>query len=505
MRNVLEYLEYNSDVMPDKIFVEDEYGSCTFREMRESCRRIGSFLLNIQLSKNQTSEAEGIGIFMDKGIASVKAFFGSVYAGYYYVPLNIELSDERLENIQSVLNAPCIITDFQHYEKAVELFSNARILLITDLIKSAINNEKLSEIRRRMIDTDPLYAIFTSGSTGIPKGILVCHRSVIDFIDTFTELFSISNQDVIGNQAPFDFDVSVKDIYCSLKKGALLSIIPRKAFTNPTQLMDWICDRGITVMVWAVSALCLITSFHGLEYRVPEKVRQILFSGEVMPLKHLQTWRKFMPDTTYVNLYGPSEITCNCTYHILDQKNSYEEGIPIGVPFPNEDVFLLDKEGNRIDKEGIEGEICVRGTTLALGYLRAPEQNGKFFTNNPLNNAYPERIYHTGDLGQYRKGGKLYFTGRRDFQIKYMGHRIELEEIEHIIDSIKGVERCICIFDEERKKLYAYFTGGISKRELYILLRNRLPAFMVPGAIVQVNSFPLNKNGKVDRKALRNI
>ena len=206
-----------------------------------------------------------------------------------------------------------------------------------------------------------------------------------------------------------------------------------------------------------------------------------------------------------MNLYGPSEITCNCTYHILDPDEEYEDGIPIGIPFPNEDVFLLSPDGKRITEEGTEGEICVRGSALGLGYLRAPEQTAAAFTPNPLNDAYPEIIYRTGDLGCYRADGQLLFTGRRDFQIKYMGHRIELEEIEHAVNGIDQVERCCCVFEESRQKLYGFYMGSLDKKQLHLILRKKLPAFMVPGSLTRVDEFPLNKNGKNDRKKLMEL
>ena len=141
--------------------------------------------------------------------------------------------------------------------------SDLEPLFWEDLLETPENPALLRRVRENALDTDPLYANFTSGSTGTPKGVVVAHRSVIDFIECFTELFHISEEDVIGNQAPFDFDVSVKDIYSAMKTGARLEIIPRPLFSAPAALLDHLCDREVTTMIWAVSALCLITTFHG--------------------------------------------------------------------------------------------------------------------------------------------------------------------------------------------------------------------------------------------------
>ena len=495
MRNVLIYLEQSAEKYPDKIAVEDEYGKCTYTELLENSRRIGSALAD------EIKPKSPVAVFMDKGIDTLCAFFGTLYAGGFYSLLNPRLPEERLKQIQSVLKPAAIITNKENFELAENIFGNT-VYLIDELKAATDNCALLSGIRKNATDTDPIYANFTSGSTGVPKGVLVSHRSVIDFIDNFTEIFSIGESDIIGNQAPFDFDVSVKDIYSCLKTGAKLIIIPMRLFSSPAALLDFLCERGVTTMIWAVSALCLISTFHGLDYKVPDKVNKILFSGEVMPLKHLAYFMNHLPDAVFVNLYGPTEITCNCTYHVIDRSRNYDNGIPIGKAFPNKDVFLLDDNDELITSENTLGEICVRGTALALGYYNAPEQTKRAFVQNPLNPNYPEAIYRTGDFGKYDENGELIFCGRKDFQIKHMGHRIELEEIERAINGTPGIERCCCIFDEVKSKLYGFYVGALDKKELHRKLRERLPEFMIPNALRKLDDLPLTNNGKIDRKAL---
>ncbi len=422
-KNILELLENSAINYPERIAVKEENKYICYSKLVNQSKQMGSKLSEFIKS------GEAVGVFMEKGIDALCTFLGTVYAGAFYAMLNTELPDMRLRQIQSVLHTRFIITTVDLKEKATALFSDVLIITVDQLQKSMINEKRLQSIRSYCIDTDPLYINFTSGSTGIPKGIVISHRSVIDFIDCFTDIFSITGEDIIANQAPFDFDVSVKDIYSAIKVGATLVIVPRQLFSAPVKLIDYLCDNRVTTMIWAVSALCLISTFHGLEYRTPKSVSKILFSGEVMPYKHLCQWQKHLPDAIYVNLYGPTEITCNCTYHILDKNRDYSNGIPIGKHFPNEDVFLLNKNNEKITETDTVGTIIVRGTALALGYYNLPEKNSAHFIQNPLNSAYPELVYETGDLGMYNIDGDIVFCGRADNQIKYMGHRIELEEI----------------------------------------------------------------------------
>lgn len=496
MTNILEYLERSAQLHPEKPALVDERQSITFAQALEDSRRVGSSLA-LSLTKGQP-----VAVYMEKSVENLCAFWGIVYAGGFYVSFNTQLPTSRLQQMQSVLQAPFVITDEEHRAALEEVFPPHRILLYQDLVKSAVDRAMLAQIRQRHVDTAPLYANFTSGSTGVPKAVVVGHRSTLDFIDHFCPIFSITQKDVIANQAPFDFDVSVKDIYSALATGATLVLVPRPLFSQPQQLLDFLCEHRATTLIWAVSALCLITTVHGLDYRTPETVNKVLFSGEVMPAKHLKIWMEHLPRAQFVNLYGPTEITCNCTYHIIDRERSYPDGIPMGQAFPNEDVFLLDGDDQLVTSPNVVGEVCVRGSALALGYYRNPEQTAAAFPNNPLNPCYPERIYRTGDLARYSTLGELHFCGRKDFQIKHMGHRIELEEIERAVSNLPGIHRCCCVFHSEKHRLYAFYQGELTSKELRLQLLPTLPPYMIPNVFRQVDQFPLNKNGKIDRTLL---
>ena len=495
MKTVLEYLEKSTKKHSEKVAVIDENGKYTYKELEKMSKKIGTAISEKFEARNP------VPVLMEKGRLTLATFFGAAYAGCFYVLLNSDLPKARLEHIMEVLGAKYLITDKEHFGTATELINDKSILLIEDLQKTEVNQNKLDGIRGKVLDIDPLYANFTSGSTGVPKGVLVSHHSVMDFIDNFTEIFGINNEDIIANQAPFDFDVSVKDIYSAISQGATLVIVPKKLFSLPAQLLDFLCENRVTTMVWAVSALCLITTFHALDYKTPETVNKILFSGEVMPIKHLKQWIAHLPNAMFVNLYGPTEITCNCTYHIVDKTKEYEK-IPVGNAFPNEEVFLLDENDKLVRTARTIGEICVRGVCLALGYFNNKEQTLSRFVQNPLNDKYIDIIYRTGDLGEYDEDGELYFLGRKDFQIKHMGHRIELEEIERAMEQVQGVERGCCIFDEHKGKINGFYVGNIEKTDVIKYLRENLPVFMVPNTLTKIDKFPITKNGKIDRKEL---
>lgn len=504
MDNVLEYLEASAASFPDKTAARDDKTSCTYAELLTDAKKIGALLAG------KTDIRKPIVVFMDKSVITLKAFMGILYAGCFYTLVDPSFPAERIRQIFGVLKSSIVITEREYTEKLCSAGYNSEILYTDELINNGDTEEadsKLLNIRHRLIDTDPVYCNFTSGSTGVPKGVLICHRSVIDFIGEFTKEFHITCDDVIGNQAPFDFDVSVKDIYSTLKMGATLVIIPKSYFMFPNAVVDMLDDNKVTTLIWAVSALCLLNRLHGLKHKVPSRINKIMFSGEMMPVKQLNAWRSYYPDALFVNLYGPTEITCNCTYYILDREFSDDDKLPMGNAFANERVFLLDEGDREIspDNIGVTGELCVAGTALALGYYKNPTATGKAFTKNPLQDDFPETIYRTGDLAYYGSDGMLYFAGRKDFQIKHMGHRIELEEIESVLGSVSSVEHACCFFDEKKGKIVAFYVGNDDKKQVLYEMKQKVPEYMLPNILRCVETLPLTKNGKTDRKLLRDM
>lgn len=498
MKSILEYLENSAGRYPDKMIFSDEQHNITYAGFLENAKRVGSKICDIV--GNVTKKP--IVVYIDRCVESIEAFIGVVYSGNFYVPVDNSLPEKRKKTIIDTLD-PIMIVCLE--KEQMDLINDKRNILLRDLENACINDEQLNKIQDDQIDTDPLYAIFTSGSTGVPKGVLVSHRSVLDLIDNFAETFHFNHENVWGNQAPFDFDVSVKDIYSTMKAGGTMYIIPRRFFSMPLKLIEYLNENKINTAIWATSALVIIANFKTFDKILPLYLRQIMFSGEVMPNKILNYWRSFLKDLQYVNLYGPTEITCNCTYYIVDRAFANEESLPIGRKFKNTDIILLDNERKKEVAKGEIGELCVRGSSLALGYYNNHEKTTEAFIQNPLNNSYPELIYCTGDLVKYNENGELIFLSRRDFQIKHMGHRIELGEIEVAVNAIDFIEAAVCIYDAEKEKIVLFYQAKEEcKKEIVEALQEVLPKYMWPNKFVRYKKLPLNKNNKIDRAMLKN-
>lgn len=497
MDNILEYLEKTVSKYPRQIAVDDGSICFTWGELENLSKRTGSAF------SRKTETKKPIAILMKKSSITLAAMFGAVYAGCFYVVIDPEQPSERIGKILDILSPEIVVVNSESADLLEGTKYCGKKYFIYDAVCEKPDLENLKEIRKNRSAEDLLYGIFTSGSTGVPKGVVVSHRAVIDFITHFVNIFGFTQKERIGNQAPFDFDVSVKDIYSCVFTGARLVLIPREMFSTPSMLIDYLCDNDVTALIWAASALSLIASLKGLSYRVPQTVKKIFFSGEVMPVKQLRKWQEALCGAEFVNLYGPSEITCNCTYYRVNKLFEDDEKIPIGGAFPGRRVFLLDEEGKEVTDRGMTGEICVMGESLSEGYYHNKGETDRHFFYKKIVGNKEERCYMTGDLGYYGEDGQLFFAGRKDFQIKHMGHRVELEEIESAMEQIDGVERGLCVVDGKRNMIVGFYIGNADVTQVRQKIKTKLPIYMIPHKLVKTDFMPLNKNGKKDREYFR--
>lgn len=492
--NVLQLLEKNVQEFPDKIALGDEKKQLTYLEYYNISRKIAAYLIE----KLNGRMCCPVAVLIDRNVDSVLAFMGVAYSGNFYVPIDMTMPESRVQLIYDTVRPVLIIDARERYQK------DGQIILLKDAMGCDIDHKKLEQVRMAMIDTDPLYAIFTSGSTGVPKGVAVSHKSVLDLVGAFAMTFGFDDSLVFGNQAPFDFDVSVKDIYNALSCGGTLQILSKKLFKFPKLLIEYLLQKKINILIWAVSALRIVADFNTFEATAVPALRYIMFSGEVMPVKTLNYWMDRLPAARYINLYGPTEITCNCTYFEVNRHFDNEESLPIGKAFPNSRVMLKDDQGNFIQTPGQTGEICVAGTCLALGYWNNPEKTGEVFIDNPGISAYESKIYTTGDLGYYNPDGDLIFTSRKDYQIKHMGHRIELGEIETALNAMPFLTISCCLYDSIKEEIICFYQAHSEcRKEIVKELSKKLPKYMWPNKYVYYDEIPVNKNGKIDRAALQ--
>ena len=496
-KNVLEYLEQTVLRVPDKTAYSDGTDSLSFREVYDRARSVGSFLAR------EGYVRKPVVVFMKKHPNAITAFYGVLYSGCYYVPLDEEMPQYRIQLIFDTLAPEAVICDGETIRLAEKYGLGGRHYLFEELAAAPVDEERLARIRDRQISTDPIYVVFTSGSTGVPKGVVACHRSVIDYIENLSEILRVSENTVFGNQAPLYFDACLKELYPTLKFGASAYLIPKGLFMFPIKLVEFLREYRINTVCWVASALSLISGFRVLDKLVPDTLHTIAFGSEVFPVKQYEQWKKALPDTRFINLYGPTETTGMCCYFEVNREFGPDEAIPIGRPFPNREILLLTADGKEAPA-GEPGEICIRGNALTMGYYNAPDKTAEVFVQNPLNPHYPELIYRTGDLGKYNERGELVFVSRKDYQIKHMGHRIELAEIELSVSRMEHVELSCCVYDREREKIVLYYVGSASPKEVTAYLKECLPRYMIPNTIEALEQMPLTANGKIDRVLLKN-
>ncbi|MDF2486502.1 MAG: hypothetical protein K0R46_2670 [Herbinix sp.] len=494
--NVLEYLEQIVDKLPDKTAYANEEMGYTFRQVYDYSRSIGTLLIEKGLSK------EPIVVFMSKHPREIVTFYGVIYSGNYYVPIDEEMPRLRIELIFENLKPRAVICDNETSKLLDHLPFDGEVLLYDMMILQNPKDNLLQEQRERQLDTDPIYVVFTSGSTGVPKGVVACHRSVIDYVDTLSDILRVKHDTVFGIQVPLYVDACLKELYPTLKYGATAYIIPKNLFLFPLQLLEFLNEHKINTVCWVVSALTMISAFGALEKVTPRYFHTVAFGSEVFPIKQYYLWKKHLPKARFINLYGPTEATGMSCYYEVDREFAPEETIPIGKPFKNKEIILLD-ENNQIPKCGEEGEICIRGTGLTLGYYNNLEKTNEVFVQNPMNHSYPELIYRTGDIGKYNKHGELMFVSRKDNQIKHMGHRIELGEIESATNQIDGIKSACAIFEQVKKKIILYYVGELTNAQIALKLKEKLPRYMIPNIIECLKEMPLTSNGKINRALLK--
>ena len=482
MSSIVDKLNLPCRIEEDFIFLKDENKSYTYNEFMKKTVYFASILAENGW-KNRA-----VAVRASHTADTIISFVSILLSGNYYVALSTEAPEAFISRIKEQVTFE-IFPEIP--EDGIARFSD------TDL---RCRYEELAQKRQDIKDEDPLYLVFTSGSTGIPKGIVKSHENMWDFIQAYDKEFSFDSETVLGNQAPFYFDASAKDIYLSLYKKCRMVVIDTGLFMKPKELVEYLNREQITVIQWVPSALSIVASLGTFDLVKPVTLQQVFFVGEKFPVKHLRVWMNALLDTRFINLYGSSEMAGICAFCVLDREEIMNmEEIPIGNALSNSSVFLWDAEGQKcITEKGKSGEIRVRSRALARGYLGDKEQSREVFLRES------EGIcFCTGDSACYDEKGRLVFVGRKDFQIKHMGHRIELEEIETAVLQSTFITDACCIY--HKNKIQLFVCGEVDKAQLTTELRERIPEYMLPNKITILDEIPVNANGKKDRGQLQKL
>lgn len=494
---VLEDLSRQIAAQPEAVAVADAADKWTFARLGDGSDRLASCLIRQGVQPGQP-----VGVVARRSAAVVALFLAVLKAGGFYVPLDPDWKPEKLAHVCANAGLRLVLDT----QTPGPLPDGVTALVCGQAEWEApADAAALSAIAARLRPEDPLYLIYTSGSTGVPKGVLKTHGAMQSYIAAFTARYPATPADALGNQTPFFFDASAKDLYWMLHDGCRLEVLDTGLFSQPYHLIEYLNDRHITLISWVPSALVIVSQLDTFADILPNDLRAVFFIGEVFPMKHFLIWQNALPGVKFVNLYGQSELAGACCYYEVDRAFAPDDTLPIGRPFANAEIFLLD--GDRVITEpGQIGEIGIVSPALAAGYFGDAEKTAVAFCTF-RDGARTLRLFRTGDMARYTPEGLLVFAARCDAQIKHMGYRIELGEIEAAANSLPEITGCACLYDTAKNRIVLFCTvqSGATKASLRKALREKLSTYMIPSKIEILPQLPRNANGKTDRVLLRTL
>lgn len=482
-------------------------GAFSYRRLLEISETIAH-----QLRAAGVSRGNVVAIFHSKRVEGYAAMLACLEIGAPYVNLDEDNPPERMGRILVACNPVLALADAAVSAAALETCTQCGVEVrrLDQAWAAAEISASPGTPLEQVIGTDIAYLMFTSGSTGVPKGVAISHAQVINLVAWAQTEFSITNADVLTNVNPMYFDNSVFDFYAALFNGATLAAIPRAVLRDGRLLVQQVCDVGCTIWFSVPSLLIYLMTTRSLASDSWPALRALVFGGEGYPKPELRKLFELLgARIRLVNVYGPTECTCICSAYDISAGDFAElTGYPpIGSLAPNFRGLLL--EGDIPVGPGEVGELCLLGPNVGLGYFRDPQRTALSFVANPCCPTHREPMYRTGDLMRLSPDGvHLLFVGRIDNQIKHMGYRIELEEIEAALALVPGVVQCAVVYRRVRSQfgnLIAYVAARSPAPDAETLLeqlRSRLPSYMIPNHLEIRSELPKNPNGKVDRKRL---
>ncbi len=519
-------LEASAERHPESTAVVSGDRSLTYGQLEDAANRLANALIACGVTRG-----DRVGIHLTKSIWSVVSVHAIHKAGAAYVPLDPNAPPERARYILGAAGIKVLITERSKALRLTQpepcsLDSLLQTVVSVDdchdlpaaLAGTAINLSDVlahGDSRRpesTTIWTDLAYILFTSGSTGKPKGVMISHLNALNFVNWAHREFGVSDRDVVANHAPLHFDLSIFDVFASMKAGATVALVPDELAYFPYALAEWIERQRITIWYSVPSILSMLVRQGRLERFPFERLRTILFAGEVFPVKHLRQFMSAISRATYYNLYGPTETNVITYYRVEPPSLETLEQIPIGRACANTEVFVIDDEGRAVTEPGIEGELYARGSNVAAGYWGDADGTRRAFVNDPRSREPVHQVYRTGDIVKLGTDGNLVFIGRRDEMVKSRGYRIELGEIESVMYRHPRIlEAAVVAIPDEvlgnRIKAFAVSRPDqeLAEEEVRRHCSNYLPKYMIPESVELRDSLPRTSTGKVDKTALKSM
>ena len=500
--SLIQYFKETADANPEAVAIRDGKVSVSFGRLKAQEVKYADWLAAAYKVTRRP-----VAVFLPKCAHAIVADLAVIHSGNAYMNMDVKTPPERLANVLRQAQPLCIITSEKYRGIMEPIAGDVPVVLVEELDRLEATEgaeERLNAIVEQGIDTDPLCLINTSGSTGTPKCVVLNHRSFFDFMACAFETWQMEDGMVVGSLSPVIFDIYSFELCLLAAKRATLVLIPDGWAMFPVKILELMQQEKVSWIFWVPTIMVNMANM-GLVEKMPlPELKTVWFAGEVFPTKQFNVWRKNLPQARFVNLYGPIEITLDCTWFEVTRDFRDDEPLPIGFPCRNTEVLILDSE-NKLVQGDEEGELCVRGTSLAMGYYNNPEKTAAAFTQNPLNTAYPEIIYRTGDIVSRNARGEIMFRGRKDTLIKHSGYRIELGEIEHvIINTLKLVPNGCIVYNKADKVIVFFYEGEreITPAEFRKAIGQVLPKYMIPSDFRHLPELPRGGTGKIDRALL---
>jgi amino acid adenylation domain-containing protein len=468
-------------------------------------------------------------IFAQRGAVAYTGIFGTLLAGAGYVPLNPKFPDERTAWMLAESGATSLVTEAALLERCRDFLRDRTAplsLIVPDLDDTASLARELPAHRvlgqRELSALEPVreavaverhdiaYLMFTSGTTGRPKGVMVTHENVLHHLTTMWERYAIGPDDRLSQTFDLTFDLSVFDLFMAWGRGASFHTFTPANLLAPAKRIG---KQGLTVWFSVPSVGMLMRGLHQLKAGALPSLRVSLFCGERLPQEVAAAWAEAAPRSIVENLYGPTEVTIACTLYRWDSAVSpgacVGGVVPIGTPYPGMKASLVNERLERV-APGEHGELCMCGPQVSAGYFKDEAKTRDKFVSMPWDDGPTNRWYRTGDLAYLDARGDLIHAGRNDEQVKIRGYRIEVAEIEHVLRQSAASDFVAVVplplGAPGAPGLVAFVAGSTQSDEaLLTAARHKLPDYMVPSEIARLPALPLNANGKVDRKALREL